>query len=303
MACGMPVRPGMGKMAGMSGRGAAGRAVAESQPDLFDERGLIEAGCDTASVAPMAPPDAASLSDAALIALLPQVTLSNVEALCSEVVSRDLVAAVPALEGLWRRFVGFGMRVPLVEQRAVLSALPRLECPCACSALRGIVLSKGLPASLLPLAMRAASEAALSLPAGFVGPLLQHEDATVRAASYALAPRAGVPVELLREGPSDPSPPVRRLAAIALGIAGDAAAVAPIVAELVREPSAEAEVIEALTMIGDEDAIVHLGRCAGNHPEFAGSVLDALHDMDSARAQRLVHHLEAGGRASEAEGA
>ena len=292
----------MGKMAGMSGRGAAGRAVAESQPDLFDERGLIDAGCDTASAAPEAPPpDAAGLSDAALIALLPQATLSNVEALCSEVVSRGLVAAVPALERLWRRFAGFGMRVPLVEQRAVLGALPRLESPRACSALRGIVLSEGLPASLLPLAMRAAAEAALSLPAGFVGPLLQHEHATVRAASYALAPRAGVPVELLHEGPSDPSPPVRRLAAIALGIAGDTAAVAPLVAEFVREPSAE--VIEALTMIGDEDAIVHLGRCAGNHPKLAGTVLDALRDMDSARAQRLVHHLEAGGRASEAEGA
>ena len=275
--------------------------MAESQPDLFDERGLTDAGCDTASVAPVTPPDAADLSDAALIALLPQAGMSNVEALCSEVVSRGLVAAVPALESLWRRFAGFGMRVPLVEQREVLSALRRLESPRACSALRGIVLSEGLPASLLPLAMRAAAEAALSLPAGFVGPLLEHEDATVRAAAFALAPRSGVPVELLREGLSDPSAPVRRLAVIAMGIAGDAAAVGPVVAELVREPSAE--VVEALTMIGDEDAIVHLGRCAGNHPELAGTVLDVLRDMDSPRAQRLVEHLEAGGLASEADGA
>jgi len=281
----------------MSGRGAAGRATAESQPDLFDERGLTEAGCVTVSAAPEVPPDAASLSDAALMALLPQATMSNVEALCSEVVSRGLVAAMPALESLWRRFAGFGMRVPLVEQRAVLSTLPRLEDPRACSALRGIVLSKGLPASLLPLAMRAAAEAALSLPAGLVGPLLAHEDAAVRAAAFALAPRAGVPVELLREGLSDPSPPVRRLAAIAMGIAGDAAATAPLVAELARDPSKE--VIEALTMIGDEDAIVHLGRCAGNRPALARTVLDALRDMDSPRAQRLVERLEAGGLARE----
>ena len=224
--------------------------------------------------------------------------MSNVEALCSEVVSRGLVAAAPALESLWRRFAGFGMRVPLAEQRMVLSTLPRLESPRARSALRGIVLSEGLPASLLPLAMRAAAEAALSSPAGFVGPLLAHEDATVRAAAFALGPRSGVPVELLREGLSDPSAPVRRLAAIALGIAGMRQPWPPLwpsyrAAELSCEPSAE--MIEALTMIGDEDAVVHLGRRAGNHPALAGTVLDALRDMDSPRAQRLVHHLEAGG--------
>ena len=292
----------MGKMAEMSGRGAAGRATAESQPDLFDERSLIDAGsvAVAARVAPEAPPDAAGLSDAALIALLPQATMSNVETLCSEVLSRRLVTAVPALENLWRRFAGFGLRVPLVEQRAVLGTLARLEDARACTALRGIVLSKGLPASLLPLAMRAAAEAALSLPAGFVGPLLVHEDETVRAAAFALAPRAGVPVELLREGLSDQSAPVRRLASIALGIAGNAAAVVPLVAELARDPSEK--VIEALTMIGNEDAIVHLGRCAENHPALAGTILNALREMDSARAQRLARHLEATGPPSEGGG-
>lgn len=215
------MRPRMDKMAEMSGRGAAGRAAAESQPDLFDERGLIDAGsvAVAARAAPEASADAAGLSDAALVALLPQASMSNVEALCSEVLSRRLATAVPALENLWRRFTGFGMRVPLVQQRAVLGTLARLEDAHACTALRGIVLSKGLPASLLPLAMRAAAEAALSLPAGFVGPLLAHEDEAVRAAAFALAPRAGVPVELLREALSDSSAPVRRLAAIALGVA------------------------------------------------------------------------------------
>ena len=119
----------------MSGRGAAGQATAESPPDVFDERGLTGAGCVATPAAPAAPPDPASLSDAALIALLPQATLLSVEALCSEVVSRGLVAAVPALESLWRCFAGFGMRVPLVEQRAVLRTLPRLEGSHACSAL------------------------------------------------------------------------------------------------------------------------------------------------------------------------
>ncbi len=177
-------------MAEMSGRGAAGRAAAESQPDLFDDRGLVDAGSVAARAAPEPLPDAAGLSDAALIALLPGATISNVEALRSKSGSRRLVPAVPALESLWQRFAGFGMRVPLVEQRAVLGTLARLEDALACAALRKIVLPKGLPASLLPLTMRAAAETALSLPTGFVGPLLVHEDEAVRASPFALAPRA-----------------------------------------------------------------------------------------------------------------
>ncbi|MDE0391781.1 MAG: hypothetical protein OXI57_06895 [Rhodospirillales bacterium] len=179
----------------------------------------------------------------------------------------------------------------------MLNALARLDCAAARTRLSGIVLSKGLPASLLPAAMGAAAEAALSLPAGFVGPLLEHEDAAVRAAAFALAPRAGVPVELLRDGLGDPSAAVRRLAAITMGNAGDAGATAALAAELRHNPSAAA--IEALASIGDEDAIVHLGRCVERHPAFAGTVMDALRDTDSPRADRLVRRLAAQGRASE----
>ena len=222
------------------------------------------------------------------------------EALCSEVGSRGLVGAVPALERLRRRFAGFGIGTPLVEQRAVLKALARLEGLRARAALKRIVLWKDLPTSLLPAALGAAAEAALSLPAGFVGALLAHEDASVRSAAFALAPRAGVPVDLLQDGLGDPSAPVRRLAAIAMGNAGDTGAMAPLVAELARNPSAA--VIEALASIGDEDAIVHLGRCAERHPALAGAVLGVMRDMDSPRADRLVRRLEASGPASDGGG-
>ena len=281
----------------MSGQRPAGWAQGESQPELFDERGLTDAGGVEMPPAPDTPLVPADLTDEALIAMLPQASMLAADGLCSEVASRGLVGAVPALEQVWRRFAGFGIGTPLVEQRAVLNALARLDCAAARTALRGIVLSKGLPASLLPGALGAAAEAALSLPAGFVGPLLEHEDAAVRAAAFALAPRAGVPVELLRDGLGDQSAAVRRLAAIAMGNAGDAGATAPLAAELVRNPSAAA--IEALASIGDEDAIVHLGRCAERHPALAGTVIDALRDMDSPRADRLVRRLEAHGRASE----
>ena len=281
----------------MSGQRPAGRAKGVSQPDLFAERGLTDARGLELPPVPDTPLVPADLADEALIALLPQASMLTAEGLCSEAASRGLVEAVPALEQVWRRFAGFGIGTPLVEQHAVLNALARLDCAAARTALRGIVLSKGLPASLLPAALGAAAEAALSLPAGFVGPLLEHEDASVRAGAFALARRAGVPVELLRDGLGDPSAAVRRLAAIAMGNAGDAGATAPLAAELARNPSAAA--IEALASIGDEDAIVHLGRCAERHPALAGTVIDALQDMDSPRADRLVRRLEEHGRASE----
>lgn len=289
----MPERTPASKMAGMSAAREIDRAIAASHPDLFDERGVVDAGSFAAVPEPDAPPAASGLTDAALIELLPEATMSTVEALCSEVATRRLEAAVPGLERLWRRFAGFGVRTPLVEQRCVLSTLGRLQGAGARAALRGIVLSKGLPASLLPAALQAAAEAALSLPAGFIGPLLVHEDAAVRAPAFALAHRAGVPAELLHDGLCDPSPAIRRLAAIALGSARDAEAMHSLVAELAHNPSRD--VIEALAAIGNDDAIVHLGRCADRHPALSGCVIDVLRDMENARAERLVRRLEAGG--------
>ena len=78
-----------------------------------------------------------------------------------------------------RHFAGFGVNTPLVEQRAVLSTLARLEVANACAVLKQFVLWKSLPESLLPATLQAAAQAGLSLPAGFLGPLPEHEDAAV----------------------------------------------------------------------------------------------------------------------------
>ena len=109
--------------------------------------------------------------------------------------------------------------------------------------------------------------------------------------AFALAVRAGIGGGRLRDGLTDASPAVRRLAAIAMGMRGDAEARERLVDELERNPTAE--VIEALAGIGDDDAIVHLGRCAERHPALAESVLDGLRNMESTKAQRLVRRLEA----------
>ena len=52
------------------------------------------------------------------------------------------------------------------------------------------------------------------------------------------------------------------------------------------------EVIEAITAIWDDDAIVHLGRCARRNPQLAGAVLDALRDIGSPRAEMVASNLE-----------
>ena len=262
------------------------------RPDLFDDRASAEAGHDQVPIDRDAGRAASRLTDGELIAMIPQASPLNVETLCAEVVSRSLHEAAPALERLWRRFVGFGVRVPFVEQRAVLSALGRIDGDAARAAPRGIVLSKALPATLLPFAMRAAAQSGLALPAASIAPLLSHPDPSVRESAFALAAKAGVGGDRLREGLADPSASTRRLAAIAIGTLGDAEARESLVAEIARNPSMD--VIEALAAIGDDDAIVHLGRCAERHPDLCSTIVDILRDTESAKAERLARHLERG---------
>ena len=77
------------------------------------------------------------------------------------------------------------------------------------------MLWKGLPSSLLPATLQAAASAGLALPAPFVGPLLDHEDAAVRGAAFALAARTDVPADRLHAGLSARSTADRRAAAVA----------------------------------------------------------------------------------------
>ena len=170
--------------------------TAQRQLDLFAERGGVEhrqfpqpaaSSAPAPGPAPAPAPAVDTLSDDDLLELIPNAGPSNVEVVCAEVLSRSLRAAVPALEALWRRFSGFGIEKPLREQLAVVDTLARLGGADARSALKGIVLWKGLPASLLPTALQAAVSAGLALPAPFVDPFLDHEDAAVRGAAFALA--------------------------------------------------------------------------------------------------------------------
>ena len=268
----------------------SGREVRPGQLDLFAERGAVTPR-HTKNPLPSSPATPAErLTDDELLERIRDAGPSDVDAVCTEVASRSLEGAVPALEALWRRFAGFGIEKPLAEQLAVVDTLARLGGVDACSALRRIALSRALPASLLPAALQAAAQAGLALPADFVGSFLTHRDAAVRRAALALAARSNVAADQLREGLLDRSAANRRLATIALGLRGDPSARQPLYEELERFPSSD--VIEAITAVWDEDAVVHLGRCARRHPRFAGAVLEALRDIGTPRAKTVAQRLE-----------
>ena len=266
------------------------RKAAPGQPGLFAERGAAAREPAPPAVALSAETPAEKLTDEELLKRVPHAGPYNVDTICTQLVDRSLEASVPALKALWRRFIGYGIERPLREQLAVVGTLARLESANARAALRRIALSRDLPASLKPAALRAAAHAQLDLPAAFVGSFLGHRDDTVREAAFALAVRSNVAAELLRAGLKDRAATNRRLAAIALGLRGDVSVRQPLYQELARSPSAE--VIEAIVEIWDDDAIVHLGRCARRHPRLAGLVLDALGEIGSPRAETVARQLK-----------
>ena len=104
-------------------------------------------------------PDPASLDDDALVAGIPEAGLALAPALAAEAARRGLLAAVPALERLCCRLVGFGRDREVPEQMAALDALARIGGAAAANAVLRI-LSKDVvlgQLSRLPLRLRFAS--------------------------------------------------------------------------------------------------------------------------------------------------
>lgn len=260
------------------------------QPDLFDEGGRTDDSARSTGPARPAPPASAKLLDDDLVGRLLDAGPSEIDVLCDEIAARSLSAAVPALEALWRRFHGFGIQNPLREQRAVLETLTRMQGPEEKAALRRIVLSPHLPLPLLPAALCAAAAAGLVLPASFVAGFLDHDNPILRGAAFDLAAAANVPAPRFRDGLTDGVPSIRLAAAIALAHRGDASGRDVLIAALADAPSTA--IVETLGMIGDDEAVVALGRCAMHHSDIAPDVIAVLRNLDSPRADRLAARLE-----------
>ncbi len=226
--------------------------------------------------------DVEELTDATLIAAIPDASLADAQALAAEAGRRRLGDAVPALIALCNRFVGFGANCRVPEQTAALDALCVIGGAAASryvnqTIVKGIVQGPNLTAALI-----AASRLGATLNPDVALPLLRHAEPSVRAAACACVRANGEIVATLIELLSDLNREVATAAACALGRMGRIEALNPLKRLVVERPSAR--VIEALAGVADEEAIVFLARLGRNRPELADAVLSALDEIDHARA-------------------
>ena len=235
----------------------------------------------------------AELDDLEILARIPATKLSEVEALCEQVMDRGFGDdAVPALEALWRRFFGFGVDGPMREQRCALNALEKIGTEMSRQALVRIVDAPDLFDALLPLALECATKAHLALPAQSITRWLEDTRPEVRELSFMLARNCSSPVprHVLEAGLSDSEASVRRACLLTMGRFGHDRAKSGLLAELERNPSSE--IVTALAGILDDDIITRLGRCAMKHERLREQIIEELESSAEPRAFKLVNRLK-----------
>jgi HEAT repeat protein len=257
------------------------------QPDLFS------AGSVRAEIAPpavigsaVAPAD---LDDEALMAAIPISGISDAPALAAEAARRKLQAAIPALERLCRRFTGFGADRLIPEQVAALQAIGLIGGAEAGRAVARIIVKGAVQGPALAIAIATAADLNADLPPAIVDAALRHADPKIRADACRCARRSAETIAVLVDLLDDLNGTVRNAAAYALGRMGRSEA-RPLLTRLLREGPSIA-LIDAITLVADEEIITILGRIARDLPELADAALDALEAIDHPRAERIVARI------------
>jgi hypothetical protein len=251
----------------------------DRQLDLFSE---------TSTDSQMMAPDVRSrapanmLSDAALVEALPYANLMDCHALATEAGRRRLLAAVPALEVLCRRFKGFGQQEPVPEQMAALQGLVTIGGPEARAAVNRLIADKVVVGPGQRQALNVAVQLSCRLPPDLVIDWLRNPDAEIRANAARCAPLHPSVRSSLCDLLSDPIAIVGRAAAISLGKMGRQEARPDLHRLAQTDPTPE--VIDAITAIADDASIVILRRVALARPDLTDVVLAALEDIDNPRA-------------------
>lgn len=236
-----------------------------------------------------AAPPAADLSDAALIAAIPEASLTTCHALAGEAARRRLAGAVPALEALCRQFKGFGLRRAIPEQAAALQALAAIGGADAVAAVRRVVTGQVVSGPGQREAVRAAAGLRCLLPEPTATALLLHADPEIRAQACRCAPRTPQVAALLVSLLEDLNPGVGIAAAKALGRMGRGEA-RPWLIRLLRH-NPDAELVDAVTSVADEECVVLLGRVARQHPTLRDATLAALAAIETPRASAVLAAL------------
>ncbi len=260
----------------------------ERQLDLFSGGG-VEPEASSPPKAGRALTDPAALDDNALIAAIPEASFDLAQALASEASRRGLIAAVPALERLCFRLKGFGLDRAVPEQVAALNALAEIGGAEAAKAVSRILCQEAAQGTTLAAAMAAAARLGVVLPEEKAASFLRHADPAVRADACRCAPFRPAAVAVLGELLHDLNAGAATAAACALGRMGQAEARPALLRQLRQAPTAE--VIEAISEVACDEAIVLLGRIASSDDVLAVQAFEALEGIDSSRARRLVEIL------------
>lgn len=258
----------------------------DTQLELFADRPPAPWAANSGTAQRLVP---GSLSDAALIAALPDSLLTDACALTAEAGRRRLGDAVSALVALCNRFVGFGVDCSVPEQVAALEALGDIGGPEASRSVRQMIVKGIVQGPNLAAAVAAASRLGVMLPPDAALPLLRHPNPSVRAAACACVRAGGDIVPTLIELLADLNGEVADAAACALGGMGRVEARNLLKRSLTEKPSPR--VIDAVAGVADEEAIVYLARIGRKRPDLANSILSALDEIDHARAPAAAFGL------------
>lgn len=261
----------------------------ERQLDLFSKGGRSSNHVQPSSGShePMPPVD--HMADSTLIAAIPYAGMADALALVAEAGRRRLTAAVPALEGLCRRFTGFGADRAIPEQVAALEALALIGGREARRSVERILSRRAVQGPALADALTAANRVQADLPVDLLVALLRHSDPRVSAGACRCVRPAPALAPVLLDLMSNIDSNVRLAAACALGRLGRAEA-RPALVQLLRE-APSAEVLDAVTALADEDCVVLLGRIARTVSELKDVALNALEAIDHPRAPQVLASL------------
>jgi hypothetical protein len=258
------------------------------QLDLFAGGGEAAPDADVASIG-WVPVDPSRLSDRELCAAIPRAGQREAAGLVDEAVRRGLPASVPALEALCRRFIGFGVDRPVIEQVVALRGLAAIGGVAAAAAVTRLIVSGAVRGPGMRDALAAAATLGCRLPSDLVASFLCDNDPLVREAACCCARGGAKAIAALADLLADLHSSVAHAAALALGRLGRAEA-RPLLRRLLATAPTPA-VIQALGCVADDDDLVLLARTAARLPVLGVAVLTALEESDSPRASVVAEGL------------
>jgi hypothetical protein len=262
-----------------------GNVMPRRQPDLFDAAGFRPNRPVTAEPE-RARLTAGTLNDDALVAAIPRASLADCHDLAAEAGRRRLARAVPALEALCGRFKGFGVEHAIPEQIAALRGLAALGGRDSAQAVARIIVDHVVQGPGLRAAAEVAAEIGANLPSVVVVSLLRHPDPAIRASACRCARPGPEAIALMTELLGDLNGFVATAAACSLGRMGRIES-RPALALLLRQ-APSIEVIDAASVVADEECLVLLGRLARTRPDLADAVIAVLESIDEPRAAQIA---------------